>query len=77
MEDRVKQLMAQQFKVELESITPESSPDNIRTWDSVQHMQLIIALEKEFNLQFPDYEVAEMISYRAVMEALERNGAIA
>lgn len=43
-------------------------------WDSMGHMQLIMALEKEFGLRFPTYEIAELLSTEAIIKAVERHG---
>ena len=33
-------------------VTPESSPDTVESWDSVQNLNLVLALEEEYGLQF-------------------------
>jgi acyl carrier protein len=36
--------------------------DQISTWDSINHMNLIVALEEEFNIRFTEEEINELIS---------------
>src|ERR1035437_8445720 len=33
-------------------VTPESSPETIESWDSVQHLNLVLAIEEEYGFQF-------------------------
>jgi len=33
-------------------VTPESSPETIESWDSVQHLNLVLALEEEYGFEF-------------------------
>jgi acyl carrier protein len=33
-------------------VFPESSPETIDTWDSVQHLNLILAIEEEYRIEF-------------------------
>jgi len=33
-------------------VTAESSPLTIESWDSVQHLNLVLALEEEYGFQF-------------------------
>ena len=65
--NRVVQIVSAIFGVAVERIDDRTSPDTVETWDSMQHLQLVLALEQEFGLQF---EVEEI-------EAMQRVGVIA
>ena len=39
---------------------------HIGTWDSLNHMNLIVALEEEFNITFDEDEISEMISLELI-----------
>ena len=45
MEVRIKQVMSNVFNLDINSINSMSSPDNIENWDSLKHMNLIVALD--------------------------------
>ncbi len=72
MEDRIKNVMAAVFEAPVDEITDESSPDNIESWDSLKHMNLIVALEEEFSVQFDDEEIVEMINYALIKLILSK-----
>jgi len=38
-------------------VTPESSPDTVESWDSVQNLNLVLALEEEYGFQFEPEEM--------------------
>ena len=38
-------------------VTPESSPETIESWDSVQHLNLVLAIEEEYGFQFSPEEM--------------------
>ena len=63
MEDRIKNIMAAVFEISISDIDDESSVDTIKSWDSLKHMNLIIALEEEFQITIPDEEVGNLITY--------------
>ena len=67
--------MASVLGVEEDAINDNASMDNIEAWDSIRHINLIIALEQEFEISFPDEEVALLTSAQllgmAVCDALE------
>ncbi len=58
--------------LEVDSISEEDSAQTIRTWDSVRHLNLILALEERFGLTFEADEIPDLISVRAISEALAR-----
>lgn len=48
----VLQIAADVFSVPASSLSAESSPESVEAWDSVQHLNLVMALEEKFGLQF-------------------------
>jgi acyl carrier protein len=72
MEDRIINVMAAVFEVPVDEIIDESSSDNIESWDSLKHMNLIIALEEEFGVQFTDEEIVQMINYALIKLILSK-----
>lgn len=41
-------------------------------WDSLAHMNLVIALEREFGVSFPTYAIAELSSDAKIVDALSQ-----
>ena len=58
--DRIKYVMSAVFEISTGEINDKSSPDNIISWDSIKHMNLVVALEEEFDIQFNDSEIVEL-----------------
>ncbi len=71
MEDKIKTVMSKILKVPIDSIDPDSSPDNIDSWDSLLHMNLMLALEQEFTVSFSDEEIIQAISFGIILETLK------
>jgi len=67
IEGRVKSVISAVFEIPADKIGEESSPDNIESWDSLKHMNIVVALEEEFNIQFTDDEIIELISMKLIM----------
>ena len=63
---KIKIVMSAVFEVPLESITYDASPDNIENWDSLRHLNLILALEEEFGVSIPDEEVGNLVNYKLI-----------
>lgn len=58
--DRVRGIVADVLEVPVAQIELDSSPEKIETWDSVHHLNLVLALEQEFNLQFEPEEIDQI-----------------
>ena len=71
MFETVRQVMAQVFQIDAESIRDDTSPESVERWDSLKHMQLIMALEDEFGIEFPDESIPELLSFALIVEQVE------
>ena len=69
--DRVRSIFSDVFQVPLEDVRADSSPDTIPNWDSLQHLNLVLALEQEFNVQFSPEEIEQLLSVELVAALLE------
>jgi acyl carrier protein len=58
--DRVRGIAADILQVPVAEVGDDSSPESIATWDSVHHLNLVLALEQEFNLQFEPEEIDQI-----------------
>lgn len=63
---KIKQVMSAVFEIPVESITDDASSDNIENWDSLRHLNLILALEEEFGVSIPDEEVGNLVNYKLI-----------
>jgi acyl carrier protein len=68
--DRVRSIAADVLEVPVVRISAGSSPETIDTWDSVRHLNLVLALEQEFNLQFEPEEIDQMKDIHHILEIL-------
>ncbi len=62
--------MAAILGLEEDEIEDDTSPNTVESWDSLKHMNLILALEEEFDVEFSDDQVGELTSYGEIRETL-------
>ncbi len=67
---RVSRIAADVLEVPATSISLQSSPENVDTWDSVHHLNLVLALEQEFSLQFEPEEIDQMKDIQHIVDIL-------
>lgn len=65
-EDRLKQVIAAMLTVDVSAINEDSSMDNIPSWESLRHMNLVLALEEEFKVTIPDEDAGNITSYKLI-----------
>jgi acyl carrier protein len=68
--DRVRAIAADVLEVPASKITPTASPESLDTWDSVHHLNLVLALEQEFGLQFEPVEIDQMKDIQHIVDIL-------
>jgi acyl carrier protein len=66
----VRQLVADVFNVPLEQVTADASPSTINAWDSLQQLNLVLALEQNFGLAFLPEEIEKMQSVSSIVDIL-------
>lgn len=66
-EQRIKQVMADVFDMPAETISENVSQDNLEGWDSLKHLDLVVALEEEFEITIPVEEVGNLISFKLIV----------
>lgn len=59
-EERIKAIIAEQLGVKIEEVTPEASFIDDLGADSLDTVELIMALEEEFNIEIPDEDAEKM-----------------
>jgi len=64
--------MARVFEVPPGALPDQASPQTVAQWDSLRHMNLILALEGEFKIEFTDQEIPEIFSLQRIEQAVER-----
>ncbi len=71
IDERIKEVMSAVFEVDADSINEESSQDNIEGWESIKTLDLIVALEEEFDVTIPLEEVGNMINFKYIKLMIE------
>jgi acyl carrier protein len=73
-EQKLREVLAKIFEVDVSEVSENASPDTIPTWDSLRHMNLVIGLEQAFGIEFSDEEVVEILSYKLIKLVLREHG---
>ncbi len=70
--EQVRSIASDIFGIPASKITAESSPETIENWDSMQHLNLVLAVEEKFGVQLDPEDIEQMKSVGAVAELVEK-----
>lgn len=54
---RVQEVFRDELELDDLLLTDETTADDVEEWDSLSHVQLVVALEKHFNIKFTSREI--------------------
>jgi len=69
--EQVRTVAADVLQVPQDKLTASTTPEQIETWDSVQHLNLILALETQFGVEFEPEEIEQMKSIGHIVSLVE------
>lgn len=70
MKDKILEIIARISKKSVNEI--ESELESKDQWDSFSHLELVLALEEEFNIMLEPEEIAEMSTPKLVIEVITK-----
>jgi acyl carrier protein len=73
VEERVKKIVVEQLGVEESQVTKEASFVDDLGADSLDTVELVMALEEEFKLEIPDEEAEKISTVGQAVEYIEKN----
>jgi acyl carrier protein len=70
--EQVRNVASDIFGIPADTITAESSPETIENWDSMQHLNLVLAVEETFGVQLEPEDIEQMKNIGAVAALVEK-----
>ena len=73
-EPRIKQIMGDILRIHPEQIDGRTSMKRLDSWDSLSHIELIGALEQEFEITLDVDDIERMVSFVEIQNVLQLKG---
>ena len=70
--NKIIKIIAKHTKVKEEFINLETSAETIERWDSLAHINIIVDMEKNFNVQIKTAKVVELNSVKSIIQFLDK-----
>jgi acyl carrier protein len=74
MTERVRHILGVVLEMPEGQIGESLSAEDTSNWDSIRHLNLVMALEEAFGVSFSSDELGRLTSYRAIADALAQRG---
>lgn len=68
---KVKDIVAEQLSVDADKVKPEASFQNDLDADSLDVVEMVMALEEEFDIEIPDEAAEEILTVQAAVDFIE------
>ena len=73
IEERVKNTIVESLNVDADKVTPDAGFVDDLDADSLDQVELILALEEEFDIQIPEEEAAKITKVGEAIDYLEKH----
>ena len=67
------QLLSDLFGLDADSLTLKTTRDSIPAWDSLQHMNLVLDVERQFQIRLSEEQVAAIESVGDLVTAISNS----
>lgn len=71
---RVQRVFEKVLGADSDHLTPSTGQENLERWDSMSHIELVLALEMEFDVQFTTAEFSQMTTIADILSLLREKG---
>mgnify|MGYP006150100375 CR=1 FL=1 len=70
--DKINEIIIEILKVSEEDTHQNLGMDDVSNWDSLTHMNLIVAIEVEFGIEISGDDIAEMTSFESIKKIVAK-----
>ena len=71
---KLEELFARTLREPVSVFSDDASPASVRSWDSLRHIELVMAAEAEYGIRFETAEVTTIRSLGCMRGILRRKG---
>jgi acyl carrier protein len=70
--ERVQEVFRDELELDDLVLTDETTADDVEEWDSLTHVQIVVALEKAFALKFTSREILSWDNVGDLVDCIEK-----
>ena len=74
MDQKLKNLLQKVFNLTDTEFNETLTREDISNWDSLKHMDLVMSIEKEYNIVLEVQDILELKSFDSIIQVLKSKG---
>ena len=74
MDKRLASVLADVFEIRSDQISPELTKEDVGSWDSLKQMDLVMSLEREYDITLEFSDIIRMNSVGNIIDVLTSKG---
>jgi acyl carrier protein len=74
IEDKIFDIAAKTLECSKKKLNGDSNRETVPSWDSLQHMKLLLSVENAFNIRFSPEEISKIENLADLINAVQRTG---
>lgn len=71
--DRVRELVADTLQMPKEQVKDDSTAESLPAWDSLNHLNIILAIEQDFDIALPPEEMERMTGIESIVTVIQKH----
>lgn len=71
MEEKVLEIMSKTFNIDISLLSDKTSKKDLSQWDSMSHLNLIVDIENDFNINFSNEEIITIIDFKSLLKIIK------
>ena len=72
VEQRIKTIFATVLDYPETNVTPDTSPGNVPAWDSIEQINLVLAIEEEFDIILDPTQIQALDTFGKIQAYIEQ-----
>jgi acyl carrier protein len=72
LQQRLSRVLTEVLGPDATRLSDEDGPGTIGSWDSVNHLNLVLAIESEFGIRFATSEIPDLLTLGKIRARVER-----
>jgi acyl carrier protein len=68
----VKKILAKVLEIDIATIFDNATQKDIAKWDSLQHLNLIVEIEDNYDISIDPEDISEMLSIDKIIEIIKK-----
>jgi acyl carrier protein len=69
--ETVRQIMEDVLNIDDLSISPETTAKDVKGWDSLRHVRLVMTIERKFKIKFKNSEIEGLMNVGDLVRAID------